>query len=398
MVVERELYDQLEIEPSATNEDIKKSYRKLAKKFHPDRNDSSDAKEVFQSIGYAFEILNNPKTREQYDNFGKDSLQGGNQVDQMDPMNVFESMFGGSMGSMFGNQFQQQQQQQNKPQVKIVKLSLQEAYLGKKIEDLVLRVVKCGDCDGLGYAKNSKPRKCTQCNGHKMVNERVQVGPGMFKMNTKPCTVCRQKGIIIDESSQCKKCNGTATDYFDETLIINIPKGVENEKQFLFKNKADFDPSTPHQANDLVYIVQISQNDIFQRNAKDLKLHLDIPLINALTGFTFSFKHLDGRTINIKSPVDTVIKPDTILYLPNEGMIKGQGHLFIEFVIIFPDKITNSDKLIDILPDKMEDLKINKKKLVTLQILDTFYHKGYPEEDNQEREGVPEGVPQCAQS
>lgn len=215
-----EFYERLGVEKTCTMDEIKKAFRKLALKHHPDRGGD---KETFQNLQNAYEVLIDKDKRDIYDKYGEDGLkEGAGAGGGMD--DILGQMFGG-MGGRGGRQ--QAGPKKGKPVMHPLKVSLEEIYTGKQTKIAVNRERICSKCEGKG-GKDGAVQKCGTCRGRGMVNKMTMLGPGMYSQTTGPCDDCRGQGEVIDEKNKCKTCNGKKVVKEKKILEAQIDKGAPN--------------------------------------------------------------------------------------------------------------------------------------------------------------------------
>lgn len=357
--VDREYYDILEISPNATLEDIKKSYRALALKYHPDKNKSPEALEKFKKIGTAYETLSDEESRKNYDMFGKNGLKGGMKGGGMNggmngnPFGGFDP-FGGNFFSSFGFPGNNRGQNAGKTQDMVYHLSvpLDNFYNSKTKRIKISRDVVCGGCRGEG---GSDSEQCKDCNGRGARVMRKTVGPGMIQQVQSQCDKCNGEGKII--KNVCKNCNGKKVSSECKIIDVEIKKGFSNGQKIVFKNLSNEAPGVV--TGDFIVVLEEGSHPIFTRsptNKNDLSMKRKISLREALTGFNYKFQHLDDRTIEVISPPGDIVSPGKTIKIPNEGMPflndSRKGDLYITYEIEFPTSLPSETRtqLLSLLP------------------------------------------------
>lgn len=326
-------YNLLGVEKTATFDEIKKAYRKLALKEHPDRGGD---KEKFQEIQQAYEVLSDKEKRDLYDKYGEDGLkEGGAHAGGM------EDLLGGLFGMGGRRGPQNQGPKKGKPVMHPIKLTLEEIYSGKTTKIAVNRERICGTCNGIG-GKEGAVTKCDACKGRGMVTRMTMLGPGMYTQSSGPCEECRGQGEVIDEKNKCKTCNGKKVVKEKKVLEAEIDKGTPNGYQYTFHGEADEFPGT--EPGDVVIVAQEQPHKRFKRKGADLLMEKNITLQEALTGVDFVMTHLDGTKIRIKNEPGEVIKPDDLKTVVGKGLpfhkkAYETGNLYIIFKVTFPDKL-----------------------------------------------------------
>lgn len=345
-------YKILGVEKTATTDDIKKAFRKLALQYHPDKNPSPEAAEKFKEISAAYEVLSDPTKRETYDQFGEEGLQGSG-FHASNAEDIFAQFFG---GGMFGGGGRRGPRKGEDITYQLA-ASLKELYTGKTTKIKVTRNAVCTTCNGKGAEKEGVAKKCDQCNGQGIRIVRMQIGPGMIQQLQQPCPACKQTGEIIPDKDRCKACDGKKVVQESKVLEVNIEKGAENGDKIVMYREGEQEPGLP--PGDVVIIVRekVEKDSPWERQRENLIYNHKITLLEALTGFEFRIKHLDDRILIVKSEPDTVVKPGDIKVVDNEGMpIKGRGglqrgKLFIRFDVVFPSPADMQD------PTKRSQLK-----------------------------------------
>ncbi len=402
MVKETKFYDMLGVETTATNEQLKKSYRKLALKFHPDKN--PEGAEKFKEISQAYEVLSDEKKRKLYDQGGEQALkEGGMGGEFHSPFDIFDMFFGG------GRRRQPGEKQRGRDTVHQIKVTLEDLYNGTTRQLSVQRNVICSGCNGIG-GKEGSVEKCKTCQGTGIFVKLRQIGPGMVQQIQQPCHECGQTGEKIKEKDRCKKCSGKKIVKEKKILECHVDKGMKDGQKITFRGEADQAPNT--EPGDIVIVLDEQEHDTFKRNGSDLVMNIDITLVEALCGFKRTVKTLDARTLLLTSHPGEVVKPGELKCVEEEGMPVYKhsilkGSLVVKFDVKFPEnnwianeKLSNLEKL---LPKRQEYIISDISEAVHIQDYERHassshrHHRDAYEEDDDDYGQQGRGV-QCQTS
>jgi DnaJ family protein A protein 2 len=338
MVKETELYDRLGVATDANSEDIKKAYRKMAIKYHPDKNPNNpEAEAKFKEISEAYEVLSDDQKRQMYDKYGKEALKEGG-FSGHSAHDIFEQFFGGGFSSFFGGA-QRRGPQRTEDIAHELQASLEDLYKGKQTKLSVTRNIICPGCTGNGTKSGANAGKCKGCEGRCIRLIIKQLGPGMIQQMQTVCPDCGGKGEQIKEEDKCTQCKGKKVIKDKKVLTVYVDKGMKHGQKIVFSGEADEAPGM--EPGDIVFVIVEKKHDVFKRNGNDLYMEVTIPLVEALAGFSFTIPHLDDRVLLVKSEKGDVITPGETRMIPNEGMPKHKspfekGNLYLHFTIEFP--------------------------------------------------------------
>jgi DnaJ family protein A protein 2 len=328
MVAETEYYDTLEISPDATEDQIRKAYRKLAAKWHPDKNlnNKEEATEKFQKISLAYEILSDPNKKEMYDKFGKNME---NQQQHPGGFNPFDMM-----NFMNGNVNRQQNANTNK-QVIPIQISMQNLFEGKTKKIKITAKQKCKDCE-------VSISKCTGCNGVGIKMAMRQIGPGMIQQMQIRCDECNQTGKKVVKS-KCNICsgNGTTKHTFEHEIVIN--KNDDYLKEIKLSNMGDY--NFEMKKNNDIYIKFELKDSIYKVNKYDIIYEYKISIISALTGTNIHFDHPNNKKYTFTT--NTVIENNDVKFISQKGLPNGYsyGNLIIKFIYDYPKQLLKNDTM-----------------------------------------------------
>jgi len=396
----KEFYEILGVEQNASQDDIKKAYRKKVIKAHPDKG--GDVEE-FKKLQAAYEVLSSSEKREIYDKYGLEGLREGG-GGGMDP---FESMFGGIFGGRGGGRGAQQQQRKMKPIVKEVNVTLEDVYVGRMKKVTFERQRNCEACEGKG-GKDAK--KCTTCKGVGQIEKVVQLAPGFITQTRTHCGTCKGEGTVYEKENRCKSCKGEKVKRESKTMEIPIEQGLPNEAPVVFSGEGNEMPDV--MAGDFIVKVNIEPHKRFERKGADLYINKKISLYEALTGCRFYLESLDGKKLLITTYENEVIAPGTKKQISGQGMpfyrdAMSHGNLYVTFEVEFPkpNQLKNPEALKNVLPVPKDLLVVSDSEKSKAQVLDDFDQDGVNSsaeggkgrnrhqhgEDDDDEEGGPRG-------
>jgi DnaJ homolog subfamily A member 2 len=348
------LYEVLDIKPDASETDIKKSYRKLALKYHPDRNkdNKEECEEKFKEISSAYEILSDKEKRSNYDKFGLDAVKnmGGPNIN---PFDIFSNMFGGGGGGggmppgmgggIFENMFGQRgpgpgprQGQRVKNRIEKITVNLQDVYNEKSFSINYKKKIICTHCKGSGGEFKTSIKVCEGCEGNGKITRIMQIGPGMISQSTSNCYKCNGIGKSIKPNETCKLCEGNKYIRQNTSVNLNLNKSVKNGSKIVVNGGGDELIDTPI-VGDLIFDITIKNHELFTRRNNDLIIKKDVLLSDALCGTKFIITHMDNRELFID--INKVIQPNMKQKIVGEG-IDSNSDLIIEFNVIFPNNLS----------------------------------------------------------
>uniref|UniRef100_A0A915AF99 Uncharacterized protein n=2 Tax=Parascaris univalens TaxID=6257 RepID=A0A915AF99_PARUN len=367
MVKERKFYDILGVEPSATESELKKAYRKLALKYHPDKNPNEG--ERFKLISQAYEVLSDPKKRQIYDEGGEEALSGAGGGESFhNPMDIFDMFFGGHFRSGGSRG-----ERKVRDMIHQLPVTLEQLYNGAVKKLKVSRHVVCAKCEGAGGAKGSV-MQCSNCKGRGVQIHVMQIAPGMVQQTQSTCSVCKGEGEVIPEKDRCKQCNGQKKVRNETILEVHIDKGMKDGQKIVFSGQGDQEVGiTP---GDVVIILDEQPHQTFVRKGANLVMQIDLNLVEALCGCTKYVMTLDNRYLIFSLLPGEVVKHGDIRTIMSEGMPRyknpfEKGDLLVQFAIHFPKSISPNkiEQLKSLLPDRVEPIIPDDAEEVDLEII-----------------------------
>jgi DnaJ-class molecular chaperone len=396
----KDYYDILGLDRNSSPEDIKKAYKTLAMKWHPDKNPNNkeEAETKFKLIVEAYNILSDENKKRQYDQFG---LCDGEAPDFSsgfpDMSEIFGNMGGFPFGGMGGFPFGNVQRERQKPiQEFTIKLTIEELFNGCD-KNLELQINDmCKDCDATGSV-DKKTQTCGQCKGRGVCVIMRQIGPGMVSQQQVPCNACNQKGTTIDPSKKCKKCNGSCLINSVIKRQINIKKGFDHLTKMCIRNSGNYDLDSKSNC-DLYLVFKISNFEKYNLqivNNYDFLLEHNIYLNDALSGYNMYYSnHPDSNKYLFK--FNDIIKDKDIKYIKNLGLPcntdgkESRGKFIIKFNYIYPVSVLDSDQF---------KLFIKNKQVIAIDGDKSEYKKektyDYDENKNNRQQQQQEGGQEC---
>lgn len=344
----RDYYEVLGITRSASPEEIKRAYRRLARKYHPDVNKEEGAEEVFKEINRAYEILSEPDMRSRYDRFGEAGVggaAGGSGFQDFSDMggfaDIFETFFGGFGGP--GGQTTRRRGPARGDDLRLdLKLDFKEAIFGGEKEIKISHLETCGTCSGSGAKPGTRPTTCSTCGGSGQVRRTTRTPFGSFAQ-VSTCPTCNGTGEMVEE--RCETCGGSGHRQESKKLKITIPAGVDNGTRLRVSGEGDAG-QRGGPAGDLYVYLFVEEDAKFRRDGINILSDLKITYLQAILGANIEVDTVDGK-VAMEIPSGT--QPSTVLTLENRGVPKlgnpvSRGDHLISVQVQIPTRLKQEER------------------------------------------------------
>ncbi len=350
MADKRDYYEVLGIDKGASAADIKKAYRKQAKKYHPDVNtNNKEAEAKFKEVNEAYEVLSNQQKKAQYDQFGHAAFDqnggfggyggGFGDFDFGNVGDIFETFFG---GSGFGGRSRSKNGPRKGTDLRYaMEIGFEEAAFGVEKEINLNRMHVCSTCDGNGSKPGKSPETCKHCGGSGQVQYKQSTPFGQF-INVKTCDVCKGEGKIITDP--CETCSGKGRMRKNVTLKVNIPAGIDNGQTISLRGEGE--PGFKGgPSGDLFISIRVKPHPLFQRQGNDIICEMPITFVQAALGAEIEVPTLDGK---IKQSIPEGTQTATVFKVKGKGIPfirgNGRGDQYIKVNIEVPKKLNEKQK------------------------------------------------------
>lgn len=353
MADKRDYYEVLGLSKSASVDEIKKAYRKLAKQYHPDLNPGDKSAEAkFKEVNEAYEVLSDSDKKARYDqfghagvdpNFGASAGYSGNPFGQdIDLGDIFGSFFGGGFsGGFSGRKANPNAPRRGSDTEAVVNITFDEAAKGCKKQVSYQNIETCSECKGSGAESGSSPKTCPTCNGTGQVriNQRTPFGS---IQTTRTCDRCHGRGKVIEKP--CKKCNGNGRVRVKKTIEVNIPAGIKDD-QILNVTAKGNSGINGGPAGDLHVYVNIKPHELFERKGDDIWCELPVTFTQAALGYEVSVPTLDGK---VSYSLREGTQPGDVFKLKGKGMQhlggRGRGDQYVKITIEVPRNLSQKQR------------------------------------------------------
>lgn len=365
MADKRDFYEVLGVSKGASEDEIKKAYRQMAKKYHPDLNPGDkDAEMHFKEVNEAYEVLSNPEKKARYDqyghagvdpNFGAGGYGGGGGFEDIDLGDIFSSFFGGG-----GRRSDPNAPRRGSDATASVVISFEESAKGCKKQVSVTLVDRCPDCGGSGAAKGTAPKICPVCNGTGQERRQQRTPFGVIQTQV-VCSRCRGRGKIIE--TPCKGCGGTGHVRKSVQVGINIPAGIDDGQVLSIRGRGNAG-SNGGPAGDLQVQVSVRPHPLFERDGFNIWFDLPLTFAQVALGDEVSIPTLDG---NVKFTIKEGTQPGDILTLKGKGFpylnSRGCGDELVRVVVEVPKNLSAEQKqLLSAFEGATEDRNYQKRR------------------------------------
>ena len=353
MADKRDYYEVLGIDKSADEASIKKAYRNLAKKYHPDMNPgNAEAEQKFKEVNEAYSVLSDPDKKAQYDQFGHAAFEQGAGAgyggfggfsDFGDIGDIFSSFFGGGFGSGFGGSSNRRNAPQRGEDIGVrITLTFEEAAFGVKKDISYNRIQKCDECHGSGAEKGTSAETCPTCHGSGQKRVMQRMG-GMQFQTTVTCDNCRGTGKII--KNPCSNCRGTGYVKITKKLAVDIPAGIDDGERIALRGQGS-DGRNGGPSGDLIIQVSIKPHKIFRREGYNVFCDVPITVAEATLGAEIDIPILEGEQ---KYNIPEGTQPGTQFTLRGKGIQNlnypnRKGDLIFTTVVEIPKGLSNKQK------------------------------------------------------
>jgi molecular chaperone DnaJ len=338
-MAKRDYYEVLGVDRNAGEDDIKKAYRRLAMKFHPDRNpDKPDTEAKFKEATEAYEVLSDPERRRVYDQLGHAGLDPNGMGGARGFSGSFSDIFGDVFGEIFGGAAAGRAQNRRGADLRYtLELELEQAVRGETVEIRVPVLGTCDDCGGSGAKKGTTPSTCPDCGG----SGQLRVSQGFFSLQ-QTCPRCRGAGKIIRDP--CRTCGGSGRVERRKTLSVKVPPGVDAGDRIRLAGEGE---AGPHGGppGDLYVQIAVREHPIFVRDGKNLFCEVPVSIVDAALGAEIEVPTLGGR-VKLKIPPET--QTGKLFRLRGKGVVPvrggAPGDLLCRVAVETPVKLTNEQK------------------------------------------------------
>lgn len=347
----RDYYEVLGVSKDASENEIKKAYRNMAMKYHPDRNsDDPEAEKKFKEASEAYEVLGDSEKRQQYDRFGHQGVNGGSgfggrgtgfeDIGFEDIFSRFSDIFGSEFGGGGRSRSRRSTGQQGSDMKLRIELSLEEIAFGTEKKLKVKKYIKCDECNGTGAETEEDFETCGTCNGMGEVRQVRKTMLGQM-VNVQPCPECQGEGRII--RNKCSKCGGEGRYKGKETVKVNVPSGVSEGNYITLRGKGNAG-KRGGEAGALVVLIEEKEHEHFERDGNDIYYDLVLSVPDAILGTEVKVPTLKGKA---KINIEKGIQPGKLLRMSGKGIHglkrSGVGDQYVRVNVYIPEDLNEEE-------------------------------------------------------
>ncbi|WP_125152566.1 molecular chaperone DnaJ [Clostridium rectalis] len=342
----KDYYEILGLQKGASEDEIKKAFRKLAIKYHPDKNaGNKEAEERFKEINEAYQVLSDPQKKSQYDQFGTTDFNGSGFDGGFGGFDFSDLDFGDIFGSFFGGGFtggkRRNGPQRGEDVEYTINLTFEEAVFGAEKEVSLTKSEKCGTCSGTGAKPGSSAKTCSKCGGTGQVKTQRNTPFGSF-VSVNTCDMCGGKGSVI--SNPCPQCKGKGTIRKRKSIKVNIPAGVDTGNVIPIRGQGEAG-TNGGPSGDLYVNIRVAPHEIFKRKGNDIYIDEHISFSKATLGTELKVQTIDGE---VKYEVPAGTQPGTVFRLKGKGVPyvngRGRGNQYVQIVVDIPKTLNHKQR------------------------------------------------------
>jgi molecular chaperone DnaJ len=340
-----DFYEVLGVSRTASTDEVKKAFRRLAMQYHPDRNQEDGAEAQFKAVSEAYEVLSDPEKRAAYDRYGHAGLDFGRGFEGFEGTDfggfgdIFDAFFGGTASGR-----RRRQAQRGGDRRADIAISFEEAAFGTEREIEVERIERCGRCAGSGSEPGSTPQRCPACDGAGQVRRSSRSVFGQF-VNIATCGRCHGEGSIVTDP--CQECRGQGRERKSRHLAVNIPAGVDDGSRMRLSGEGDTGLQGGAPGHLYVYI-EVAPHELFTRENEDLIYELKMNPAQAALGFAAEIPTLEGEPATLKVPAGT--QSGRVFTIKGKGVPRlhggGSGDLRVRTEVVVPTDLTEEQRLL----------------------------------------------------
>lgn len=344
-MAKKDYYEVLGLQKGASDEEIKKAFRKLALKYHPDRNpDNKEAEESFKEINEAYQVLSDPEKKSQYDQFGTTDFNGGGFNGGFDFSDF--GGFGDIFDSFFGGGFSGGGRRKNGPErgadiEYTLNLTFEEAVFGVEKQINITRSENCEKCGGSGAKAGTSPKTCDKCGGTGQVRVQRNTPLGSF-VSMSTCDKCSGKGTIVTDP--CDECKGKGKLRKQRKISINVPAGVDTGNVMPMRGQGDHGKNGGP-PGDLYVNIRVAPHATFKRKGNDIYIDTHISFAKATLGTEIKVPTVDG---DVKYEIPEGTQPGTVFRLKGKGVPRvnshGRGDQYVNVIVDIPKNLNQKEK------------------------------------------------------